>query len=393
VSYTVSQAYRNVINSGDQTHVSRIAVCNFDGSEEVHSLPFLPGASVSVDETRQSRRQLSGLSVPSVPYGAAGSWVPRTPDDMLHPQSGLELRPYRGVVLPSGQVEEVCLGVLRLTKPTYAKGTGADAGILVKFTCNDRSSAISRANYKVPYVVAAGTECALAIRSLFETRLPGLTYLQSSPFYQLPAATFGQDPTQSNDPYADGAQMAAAAGSEVFFDALGRVVQRPVAIPAQATPVTTYGGGPVVLNGNRLTARVYNVAETLDETKQFDGLILICNGPGGDPIRIQVGDCSDSAKVFMLPPTQLYPNPSLDRATNTNAANVYAWNQFQLVARSFDAPDFTAVPDGSVSPGDPVGLKEEDLGVDGVYGVSTMDIPMDVAALMHVTTRPQLQAA
>lgn len=399
MAWPVSARYRAMAHGYDQKHKIRVDVCEFDGTVVYPDLPIAPGGTVNVDETAQVRRTIS-FTVPTVPSGAAGSLVPVNQGDVLHPLSGYELRAYRGMVYEDGTEEMVPLGVFAMSKPVIAQGPGSTpggttgAGVTVAVTGNDRSSEVSLVTYQEPYVVPPNTDVATAIRDLFDTLLPGLTYVLMESGYVLPGATFGQNPSTTNDPFADALGMASTAGMELFFDEVGRVVLRPVAIPSTAPVITTYGfpaSGAVLVNGAPISSRIITAGQTLDQTQEYDGLILTCNGPGGPPMQVNVGNTGAGTHVYMMT-TDLLPSPGLTGAQNTTQAQTMANNQYQLIRRAYDTPTWTCAPDGSIAPGDLVDVNAPGIGVGDGYGVAQMTIPLDVDTAQTMTARPQEQA-
>lgn len=417
MAWPVSQRYRDAINSRDQVHVIRVDVCDVQGSVVYRDLPINPGGQVTVDETRQVKRQLS-FQVASSPAGATDSFVPVQAGDLLHPATGYELRPYRGPKYTDGTEDPIPLGVFRLSKPNPQDRAGAagssgggSGGILIPVTGNDRSAVITRNTYQEPHVIADGTDVAAAIVALLNAHWPSayppLSFAAVVGGYALPATVFAQTSNQSgsgtsqaaqNDPFKDAVSLAASAGEELFFDEVGRVVLRPIQIPSTNPILATYQDSVTTVNGVPITAALFDPSNQMDETQQYNGVILTCIGPGGPAISVSVWDNDPTSPTFVGGPwgevpylmtTTLLPNPGLTSVENGQQALTMATAQFQLIRRAFSAPAWSCVPDGSIAPGDRVELNMARLGVTAPYGVSQMTIPLDVATQQSMGARPQ----
>lgn len=327
--------------------------------------------------------------------------IPGSDSDLLHPLTGNELRVYRGVWLPGApQPEYAPLGVFRLSKPSIT-----DSGTAVTMTLNgnDRSSEISRRSWTGPYPLTAGMTVQAAIQQVINSRWTGpkLSFNMYPSTVTIPAGTvLGVQFTSSgvqaetgsqggnNDPFADCRQLAVSAGCELLFDRVGQVVMRPVPEPGQLPTVASFveGAGCTVVSASR----------KIDETKFFNGVILIGTGA---TVTNSDGSTSPAAPVvasaYSTDP-QLGPGGPLgerpdfivDQIVSTLAeAQVAANAQLPLVLNALDGTSFSAVESPALDAGDQDYFERARMKAAGNYIVSAVTHPLSPSALMQVTNR------
>lgn len=153
---------------GSHKPIAKVEVWN--GESFLQELPNVldTAGAVDVDETRAVRRTLD-LTIISkgYPYDAL---IPNLATDLLHPASGNELRPYRGIDYRDGTLDWVPLGVFRCSQP---KTTDKNGDIEIAIKGNDRSFQFARTKWQAPYVIAADTDLATAIYNGVQTVWPG----------------------------------------------------------------------------------------------------------------------------------------------------------------------------------------------------------------------------
>lgn len=223
--YHFSSAFGSALRS---SHTPVFRVDAYLGAQVVASdLPVASG-SVSVDATSSTRRQLS------VQFADAS----RTLYSTLA-RVGTELRVQRGVRFGDGTVELVPVGVFQVTAPTLQPGTSS-AGVSV--SAPDRWNTVARARFPAPRAwdrswpsLAAAVE-ALTVEPWQarhalnpHTAVPGFLDLMVGAGAPQKALVWARDRGQAV------IDLATDLGGEVFFNADGNGVLRPV--PVQTAPV------------------------------------------------------------------------------------------------------------------------------------------------------------
>lgn len=376
--WNATDDYFAEIAKDDYTAVAKIDVTDSNGLYLATLPKIVPGGNVDCDETRQVRR------TPSFTIQSSGldNLVPKEAGDLLHPDSGNEIRPYRGVVLPSGQPEWIPLGIFGMTKPVV---TDTGDSLSIAISGNDRSAAVSNVGYNDPYSITGGTNLGTAVQALIDSVLPGLSYNFAPTDASVPATTFGTS-TSSNDPFADAVTLVTAAGMELFFDVSGICVMRPISNPTTDLISATFTEGE---GGVKITS----AGRTLDETAAYKGVIVIGNGTGGAPVRGEawVDPSNPGGKAYKIT-TALVPYPGQSGPDAVTQANAIAAAQLPLVCKANDAPTWTAIPDATVQEGDCVELIRERAGINSEYAVTNFTIPLDVTGTETFNGRPRQQS-
>lgn len=352
------------------------------------------GGSVVEDETQSPRRTCTlTLDDPSL--------VPNQAGDLLHPLSGNEIKPYRGVLVAGASAPEYApLGVFRVSAP---KVQDSATGLVLTVSGKDRSSEISRRKWTGPYTAAAGQLVQTAIQGVINAKWTGppLTFNLFPSTVTVPAGfvmgvQFTSTGVQAesgstsanNDPWADCIALASSAGCELLFDRQGIVVMRPVYQPGQNPVVATFaeGAGCTVVDGDRV----------LDETNFGNEVIVIGTGPTvtnsdgstspGPPV---VGTASSSdPNVGTGGPLGTVPIYITDETVTTVAqANVVAAAQLSLIMKALDGTSFDAVDNPGLDASDPIILVRARMALNGTYIVQAVTHPLDSSTAMSVTNR------
>lgn len=390
--YQVSDRFKAAAISPDHRAVNKVELWNANTL-----LPVDLGKTVwtvNFDETAQIRR--SGTVVIPSKGRTKDDLVPVSTKDVLHPATGNELRIFRGFRFDDDSEEYAPLGVFRLSKP-LAPNVGQ--GVNISITVNDRSSLISAISWQTAFLVAAGTDLASAFFAVMNSRYPGLTYalVPTNPLEPLgqnittPAVAFGTALSGSNDPYADALSLVTNAGGlEALFDVIGQVVLRIISDPATA---------PIVANFIKGSATPWLLIERdMDETVEFNGVIVIGNGTGGPPVQASVWDTNPDSPTYYLGKwgqrpkiitSALFPVAGQTTINAQAQAMQIAQSTFQLVMRAMDATSASIIANPALQEGDCVYLNDPDTGIDGNYAISKGSITSDVSQMMTIGCRPQ----
>lgn len=352
-----------------KSHRSAMRAVVTNGSTELAELKVVAG-NVTADENQAVRRRCSVMLA-----DATGELTPRVASDLLHPASGNELRLERGVVI-DGTAELAPLGVFRLSKP---KVSDTGEALTISVTGYDRSKAVQRRRWVNPYRIAAGTNVATAVAALIGSRMAGLTYNLAPTSRTTPNVVLGLE--RDNDPWKDAQALAAAIGHELYFDAEGIVVMRPVPDPATDPTVAAYSEGT--------TATILNVERELDDEGTYNGVVVTGQGTGvATPVRAEAWDTDASSPTYYLGPYGAVPYFLTSSLITTQAqADEAAAALLLRVLGATEQLRVAAVPNPAHEPGDVVAVTRYRAGASGTFVLSAFDMPLAPDAPMSMTMR------
>lgn len=314
-------------------------------------LPVTEGV-VDMDAGATIRRRLSGLRV------ADPSMVPTEDDDLLQPTQN-EIRVYRGLKFWDGREELHALGVFGIHETAIDEVNGVPQIVVSGY---DRSAAVRDNRWVAPYNVTAGTDAAVAIRSLITDRFgPSAEFLfPSSVGYALPNLLFGA--SSQNNPWKDAQEMATAAAHELVVTGDGKFHLRPIANPDTQPPLwRLYDGQGGTLTGiNRRLTRERSYTRVIAR-QEATGLAA--------PLQADVS----------VPSSR--PRPYFYRATGvTSQAQLDAVAQALLERNkgSFSTVSFEAIPDPRIDVGTVGEVRRAGIGVVGKHVLETLRVPIGV---------------
>jgi hypothetical protein len=334
------------------------------------------GGSVSVDRRRATRRTVTCELVDTL-----GTLVPRSAADLLVP-TGTQLRLWRGIVLPTGEVEEVPIGVFRVTEPAFDLDGG---GLKVSLTGADESDTVRQARLTTGWTVTAGQAVGAALRALLADRHPTLPVRDESPATVTIGATTILPAGADSDPWTSACDIAAQYGLELFIDAAGVAVIRP--LPAGTAPVVSYARGSEAvitrLSRKLTTESTYSGVVVASETSDAES--------GGVPIQVELWDSNPASPTYALGPFGRRPYfitskmiTTVAQATSTAAAHL------PQVTGILDSVEWEQICNPALDAGDLIALVDDELGVDGLLTVESLSIPLTAAGLMQAVTRSRV---
>lgn len=342
------------------------------GGEVVLANVPLSAGEVSVDGTASVRRSIT-VTVPD----EFGTLRPIAGGSPLAPY-GSELVVRQGFRYVSGAVEQVPLGVFRLTdSETFHDGSIGLSGV-------DRAAVVADNRWETPYVIAAGTNLATAIKDLIGSRLAGLTYNFATTTRTTPLTVY-EEGDRSGDPWSNAQDLARAGGMEVFFDALGGVVLRPVPDPAVDPVVWEYLPG-----ANSIQLAASNRLSTGDARN-----VAVVTGEGtgvATPLR--------SVAVLTDPLNPLNVNAFGRRPVFLTSPLITSQAQADEAARALllrraggsEQLRFSAVGHPAHEAGDVVRVVNERAGLDDFAVLSRFRLPLDLLSAVAYETRGRRSA-
>lgn len=358
----------------------------------VADIDLLPGATIALDDSVESRRTFSGQVADD------GTLAPHLASDTLAPFS-IELVVSTGLLLPApslysqpyvytpngaagpivGNLESVQLGVFRVNV------VEDDSTGLITISGPDRSFVVASALNESPYTITAGTPLDVAIGNYLATKYPSLPFLPDGEAdTQIIATTVVyQTGTSSGDPWSNMQALAADFGRELFVDNLGRAILRPIPDPT-AWPVSwAYQPGTA------------NLAESgthiMDTSQNVQNVVIVSSGGTGVAVPA-------TASVEITDPTSpIYPDPNgfgrrplfftTPQQTNYFGCLEVATALLNQKIGAFDQVSFTAIPHPCHEPGDVVSYVSQLLGLQVQLVLGSWTLQVDLQAPSVYTTR------
>lgn len=382
-----TRAFMEAAASGTQRLVSRFDVRNNGTLYTPSGLQGVTDATVTWDETRKVRRDLTFTISPT------DAQIPSLPGDLFHPVSGNEVYPYLGFEFADGSQLLAPQGVFRMSTP---KNSDDGENLLLTVNGLDRSSVISQIGWQVPYTVFDGTNLAAALQDainfLWPTALQPLVFNFAATDFAVAYTVWGANPG-SSDPWQDFIDLTADSGMELFFGVYGEVVLRPIGNPSELSAVASFADG----SANVMT----EMDRTLDETEEHNGVQYIGNAQGETPVQVLVFDDDPESPTYWLGPWGQRPAfyttasiPQAGQSTDDATAQLTAaaQAQLQLLLGALDEQDFNISPNPALQDGDCVIISHARMRVDAPVILGQGTLAFDVGTEEQLTGRPAVQA-
>ena len=342
-----------------QAHTAHIQVDAWYGGDLlVEDVPITDG-QVTVNSGQGVRRTLDVTVADTALWGTLDV-------------AGVELRAYRGVRYPSGQVETVPLGVFGLDSQSI--GVAPGGGIQVR-SAPDRWARVQRARFEVAETSVAGSAVTSEVVRLVTEAVPGIDYVNATTSTALVGVlVWDRDRDKAvND-------LLTSISAEGFFDNEGalRLVDAPLLSQA---PVWTVDASPsgVLLDGARIRdrSRTYNVAVVFDS--RTDGSV---------PFDPQIAEDNDpTSRTYVGGPFGRVPYFWSSPAVTTTAAAMEAATTILHRVKATNAQlNVDAVVHPGLDRGDVISVVTAD-GSTELHLVDSLTIPLTVDGAQSITTR------
>ena len=318
--------------------------------ERLTGLPVATGLAVSdgqvvVDRTAAQRRTCSVTLTPD-----SSDLVPVDVTSPLMPVGAFEIQILAGwidpvtqqpYVIPStGMVELISMGIYVLTDAAFAE-LGVD--LQITLTGYDRSWLIDQFLLMSAYNITAGTTVQAAIQGLMDAAIGAYALKASPPDYAnfaLPAMSF----TQGAGPWAACLTVGAAAGMEVFFDAVGVPTALPIPDPSQVPPSWAFvDDGSVPIAG---ATRQFSTA-TMNLSRRGVSNYFVVSGTGSQvsPVSAYAADSNPLSPTYYEGPYGAIPAFATASSITTAAqALAAAQNAVYAAVGAFEQYTITTVP-------------------------------------------------
>jgi hypothetical protein len=374
MAYSVSSTFRTALE-GSHNVVILATICDSNGSVLATLRPL--GGEVSVDIDRSVRRSAGDLEL----IDPDGTLRPIDATNLLSPLTGYELRLYRGIEFPSGTTELIPLGIFGWSTATIMEGAN---GITLSIgNLQDRSTRISSARYSRAINVIAGTSVEAAIARILEQAWVDVSYSGGTLMETgrvMPAVAYGAE--GDADPWEDARALADAQGFRLYFDVLGEVALSPINGANEVTAVVSYGTTYSNLMITELT-------KTWDSTDTFNGVFALGEGSGLlFPFRGVAWDDDPVSPTYYLGNFGKRPRYFSDPTIiNQAQADASAESQLKKTLGIAEKLTWSQLVDPSLDVDDGVNVYDEELGVNRLYRLDRLTIPLAASSPMSAEAR------
>jgi len=380
MAYPVSSTFRTALEDSHNV-VVLATICDIDGNILATLRPL--GGEVSIDIDRSVRREAGDLQL----IDPDGTLRPLDYDDLLSPLTGYELRLYRGIEFPSGTTELIPLGVFGWSTAAIMEG---ETGVTLSIGgLQDRSTRISNARYSRAVNIVSGTALETALASILEQAWGGVSYAGGQLIETgrvMPAVAYGAE--GDADPWEDARALADAQGFRLYFDALGLVNLSPIRGANEVTAVVSYGS-------TYSNLMITSLTKTWDATDTFNGVFALGEGSGLlIPFRGLAWDDDPSSPTYYLGNFGKRPRYFSDPTIiNQAQADASAAAQLKKTLGIAEKLTWSQLVDPSLDVDDGVNVYDEELGVDRLYRLDRLTIPLAASSPMSAEARTRRVSA
>lgn len=293
-------------------------------------------------------------------------WVPRTPDDPLHPLSGLRMRLWWGLDV-DGTREEVVVGTLDLEDPEISD----DGHLGTSLTLRDPLAQVKRGGYAGQTISVGGMTVTAALDALFEAVAPSRPRRIGDTTETLPAVY----EIGARNPGEDWSDIAALAGWRVYTDRDGVIVAGPLGPSAQVVCDWQDGtDSPVVSMVRKVTTSTI-----------VNRVVVASTSPEVTPVIVGIAEDADEGSptwVGRYGPYEL--RIESDTIASQAAADNMAATKLGQLMRPSETVEVTVPPRPDLWYRDRVLLARARVGVAGEHQLSAWSLDL-AGGLMRVT--------
>ncbi|MGW6255407.1 DUF5047 domain-containing protein [Streptomyces sp. NPDC055085] len=341
--------------------------------QQVFTLTATDG-SVQADRTAVNRRRMSVTAV-----DPTGQLTPAGLESALSP-GGSELRAYRGLIYESGLAEVVPLGVFRISDVTITDDS--TNGVKLQAEGYDRSWAIGRSKFELPYVIAPSTSIISAVKGLITRTYPDTDFdVTGSSLTTTAPIVFDA----GKDPWEAATGLAASIGREVYFDVDGTCIIAPAPdIDALPSPVWSFIEGPKT--GNLMT----DLQRKLTSNPGYNGVIVVGHSPADSqpPVRAEAWDNMPGSPTYYLGDYGRVPVFIQDQNVKTTSdAQARADAELNKYLGFASQLSVNASVNPALDVGDCVRVERAASRVSGLFLVDALTIPFTNAGKQGITLR------
>jgi Putative phage tail protein len=251
-------------------------------------------------------------------------------------------------------------------------GGQTGGGTSIKIHVNDMSYAIKRNVWQEPFTLPGGMLYSDAIKAMVLNRLPSQTAFNISTTTRIcPLLVYGAQ--QGGDPWQDIMELAQAIGFEVFFDATGTFVCRPVPDPSLGEPVWQFDEEQIQY--------VSEVERELSSEQTFNDIVVVGQSTStANPFSAEAYDDNPSSPTYVLGPYgRVTQRLTFSLITSQDQAQDAANTTLLNSIGGADTVTLTVVPMAALECGDIVKINCSNVKVNGTYMINSMTTPMSPA--------------
>jgi hypothetical protein len=259
-----------------------------------------------------------------------------------------------------------------------------DTGVTISIgQLQDRSVRVSRGRYTQPINVVTATAVEDVITSILTQAWQGISFAGGAlptTGLTIPACAFGIE--GDSDPWEDARKLADDQGYRLFFDAAGNCTMSPISGADEVTAVVSYGS----TYGNFMLT---SLNKTWDTSDTFNAVIAVGEGSGLlYPFRGIAYDNDPESPTYYFglfgKRPRYFSSPTL--YTQTQADNA-AVTQLKKTLGISENVTWSQLVDPSLDVNDGINLYDSALGINYLYRIDRLTIPLDAGAVMTAEAR------
>ena len=380
----------------------------------ISPLPVQTG-TVTIDNTGVQRRRATLTVAPTktvLPTSVLSDLTPFRNMVLLYYVVGAP-----DAVLPTNQIPAgaYLLGIFTLTDVDVDLTNSGD--VTISMELQDMSQDISRRTLRAPYVTQNGMLMTQAVKDLLNfassTGLP-LPWFSAEQNNALTSGGEGPDTLyaagytwdEGQDPWQACQQMAEACGMQLYFTPTGVCEMSYIPNPATTPTCWTYYTGeiPGSVVGDQNAAGVLvgpmvtSCKRTFSQSQVFNYVEYVVEGANANPspdllyvgtsFLAQLGDTDPQSPTNIYGPYGIAADVQYDQINyQPSTAMIAAKARLRRDLGAADMVTFTAMPNPAHEAYDVVHVLVPEIGLDQMYVIDTVDLPLDAGKDMTVTAR------
>ena len=384
------------------------------GSQVGPALPVETG-TVTIDNTGIQRRRASLTVAPTsgvLPTSVYSALTPFRNMVLLYYAVGTAdnpLPPYGSGAVPSNAY---LLGIFVLTDVDVDLENSGDVKLSLEL--QDLSQDISRRVLLAPYVTQNGILMTSAVKGLLY--FANSKGLQAVPWFQAEQndalTSGGQGPDvlyaagytwdEGQDPWQACQQMAEACGMQLYYTPTGVTQMSYIPNPASTPVCWSYVSGlapsPVVSGVGAIGPMLTSCKRTFSQSQVFNYVEYVVEGANANPspdllyvgtsFLAQLGDTDPNSPTNINGPYGIAGDVQFDQINyQSSVALIAAKARLRRDLGAADMVTFTAMPNPAHEAYDVVHVQAPEIGLDQLYVIDTVDLPLDAGKDMTVTAR------
>lgn len=308
---------------------------------------------------------------------ADGTLTPRQASDLLAP-FGTELRLWRGIANPYGTSEVGWVHPVATVSISSPKVNDSGDSLTISLDGFDRSRRIRRNPWRSPFPIAS-QNYASAIEVAVRDRLPTVEFRAEVMMeYASPPWVLGLE--RNTDPWAEITALAAAAGCEIFFDAMGVCVLRAVVDVSEADVVATYAEGAA--------RNLLAVERDIDDSDTYSRVHVTSENSASDTLYWGQAWDNDPTSPTYVGGSFGDVTLSLTSKDVASVAQAIDFARAELRKRrgASEILRMSLVPNAAHDEGDVIRVDRDRAGVGDVFVLDAFSVPFSVDGIMSATT-------